>query len=42
VLESKVRTQAGMTAPAEGLYFMQACYPDRFILPQSTPLFFFG
>jgi len=42
VLSSKKRVNAGVTAPAEGLYFMQACYPDRFILPKPQPLFFFN
>lgn len=41
ILESKQRTQAGITAPAEGLYFMQAYYPESFILPKPKSLFFF-
>lgn len=28
------RTAAGITAPADGLYFIQAQYPDQFDLPQ--------
>lgn len=40
VLESRQRIQAGMTAPAEGLYFMQAHYEDQFVLPKPKPLFF--
>lgn len=41
VLASRARVNAGMTAPAEGLYFMQAYYNEPFILPIPKPLFFF-
>lgn len=37
LLALKNRTQAGVTAPAEGLYFVNAIYPDHWALP-STPL----
>jgi tRNA pseudouridine38-40 synthase len=30
------RTKAGMTAPAQGLYFVQAYYPERFQLPEPS------
>ncbi|MGC8466763.1 MAG: tRNA pseudouridine(38-40) synthase TruA [Acidithiobacillus sp.] len=33
VLASRDRQQAGMTAPAEGLYFVAALYPPQFQLP---------
>lgn len=36
VLASKSRAQAGMTAPAHGLYFMQADYPETFALPRHN------
>ena len=35
ILASRDRAQAGMTAPAHGLYFLQACYPPHFALPAS-------
>lgn len=37
LLEKQDRTQAGITAPAEGLYFVNALYPEEFELPR-TPL----
>ncbi len=37
LLEAKQRAQAGMTAPAAGLYFIAALYPDQFGLP-TEPL----
>lgn len=42
VLLSKDRRLAAKTAPAAGLYFIQAFYPDEFVLPQVTrkPLYF--
>lgn len=40
VLAAKDRRQAGITAPAQGLYFMQAYYPHEICLPSVTPLFF--
>ena len=41
VLEAKNRCLAGMTAPAEGLYFVGVEYPEKFILPKEPlgPLF---
>ncbi|MFK7161005.1 tRNA pseudouridine(38-40) synthase TruA [Marinospirillum sp. MEB164] len=35
LLEAKQRAQAGMTAPAEGLYLIGALYPERYQLPQG-------
>lgn len=37
LLQTKDRTQAGATAPPDGLYFVNAYYPDEFVLP-SYPL----
>lgn len=34
ILASRQRALAGMTAPAHGLYFMHADYPEAFVLPQ--------
>ncbi len=41
VLELKNRCMAGMTAPPEGLYFVEVDYPEQFILPKRPfgPLF---
>jgi tRNA pseudouridine38-40 synthase len=36
VLERRDRTQAGITAPAEGLYLLAVRYPERFGLPTGT------
>jgi tRNA pseudouridine38-40 synthase len=36
VLEGRDRTQAGVTAPAEGLYLLMVRYPDRFGLPVGS------
>ncbi|MDH3689634.1 MAG: tRNA pseudouridine(38-40) synthase TruA [Gammaproteobacteria bacterium] len=36
VLQSRDRTQAGVTAPPEGLYLMSVTYPDKFDLPCPT------
>lgn len=36
VLAKKDRTQSGMTAPAHGLYFMRAVYPDHLGLPAEV------
>lgn len=33
VLQSKDRTQAGITAPAQGLYFVGVDYPEAFTIP---------
>ncbi|HAS51138.1 MAG TPA: tRNA pseudouridine(38-40) synthase TruA [Gammaproteobacteria bacterium] len=35
VLEQRDRTQAGVTAPADGLYLLAVCYPERFGLPET-------
>lgn len=37
VLERKDRTQGGITAPADGLYFVAACYPEKFSIPVLLP-----
>lgn len=37
VLEQRDRTQAGVTAPAEGLYLLAVQYPERFGLPAGDP-----
>lgn len=37
LLDKQDRTQAGITAPAEGLYFVNALYPEKYGLP-LTPL----
>lgn len=34
LLKKQDRTQAGMTAPADGLYFVNALYPEQFELPR--------
>jgi len=34
VLKSKDRKKAGATAPAHGLYFVSAAYPQEFLLPE--------
>jgi len=36
VLEAKDRKQAGITAPAHGLYFIQAHYPEKYNLPEVS------
>lgn len=36
VLEQRDRTQAGVTAPAEGLYLLAVYYPEQFGLPVMT------
>lgn len=36
LLQKQDRTQAGVTAPAEGLYFVNALYPDEFELPRVS------
>ncbi|MEM7280784.1 MAG: tRNA pseudouridine(38-40) synthase TruA [Pseudomonadota bacterium] len=38
VLASKDRRRGGVTAPAQGLYFVQASYPEEFNIPKSRPL----
>ena len=35
VLDSGDRTQAGITAPADGLYFVRVNYPKKFELPEA-------
>jgi tRNA pseudouridine38-40 synthase len=37
VLETRDRTLGGVTAPADGLYFVDALYPEQFILPKEPP-----
>jgi tRNA pseudouridine38-40 synthase len=37
VLETRDRTQGGITAPPSGLYFMAVDYPAEFALPQLLP-----
>lgn len=37
VLEARDRTLGGVTAPAEGLYFVDALYPGQFDLPREPP-----
>ncbi len=38
VLDAKDRTQAGVAAPADGLYLMQVDYPAKFELPATSRL----
>lgn len=38
LLELRDRTQAGMTAPAAGLYFVHVAYPEAFGLPSTYTL----
>lgn len=38
VLDLRDRTQGGITAPPDGLYFVQALYPKQFALPQQRRL----
>ena len=40
VLEKRDRTQAGMTAPAAGLYLTQVTYPPEFKIPQIESILF--
>ena len=40
LLKIKDRTQAGITAPSCGLYFVSVKYPDEFMLPEATPPFY--
>lgn len=42
VLGGRDRSQAGITAPAAGLYLVQVRYPERFKLPQQPQLAYFG
>ena len=42
LLNVKDRTQAGITAPACGLYFVSVEYPVRFALPEAAEPPFFG
>ncbi|HEX6591033.1 MAG TPA: tRNA pseudouridine(38-40) synthase TruA [Moraxellaceae bacterium] len=37
VLEARDRTLGGVTAPSDGLYFVDALYPPEFILPREAP-----
>ncbi|MEJ2479515.1 MAG: tRNA pseudouridine(38-40) synthase TruA [Acidihalobacter sp.] len=38
VLELRDRTQGGITAPPDGLYFIHVEYPERFMLPEQIRL----
>ncbi len=40
VLLAKDRREGGVTAPPEGLYFMQVRYPGPYIFPSPSPYFF--
>ena len=42
LLQLKDRNQAGITAPACGLYFVSVEYPEQFILPEVAEPPFFG
>lgn len=44
VLEARDRTLGGVTAPADGLYFVDALYPEQFKLPKDAlgPVFLNG
>lgn len=44
VLEARDRTLGGVTAPADGLYFVDALYPEQFVLPKEAlgPAFLAG
>ena len=33
----KDRKQAGVTAPAHGLYFVNVTYPEKYLLPKARP-----
>ena len=35
LLQAKDRTQAGVTAPAQGLYLLQVAYPDNYAFPPA-------
>lgn len=37
VLAARDRTLGGVTAPPEGLYFVDALYPEQFLLPRDNP-----
>ena len=37
VLDSRDRTQGGVTAPAHGLTLVDVAYPDRYRLPKASP-----
>lgn len=39
ILEKKDRARAASTAPPEGLYFINARYPDQYDLPMTAPVF---
>ena len=38
LLQARDRTQAGIAAPADGLYLVQVDYPDQFALPDTSRL----
>lgn len=44
VLQAQDRTLGGVTAPPEGLYFVDVQYPEQFVLPREPlgPLFLNG
>ena len=37
VLDKRDRTQGGLTAPPDGLYFVGPCYPEEFEIPSLLP-----
>ncbi|PWV60234.1 tRNA pseudouridine(38-40) synthase TruA [Plasticicumulans acidivorans] len=37
VLATRDRRRGGVTAPADGLYFLEVLYPERFALPRGNP-----
>ncbi|MFZ5561242.1 MAG: tRNA pseudouridine(38-40) synthase TruA [Pseudomonadota bacterium] len=37
VLDARDRSLGGVTAPADGLYFVDALYPEQFALPREAP-----
>lgn len=37
VLEARDRTAGGVTAPPNGLYFVDVAYPEKYVLPKEPP-----